>query len=223
VSDSASKWLHGVVATLPNRRVRLGRATSAAYMSDPAMLAFILARYKFVAKMLSGKERVLEVGCGDAFGAPLVAQRVGVLIATDIDRETLADNAKRLAMPNLSFHDHDFALGALSCEPFNGAYAIDVLEHIYASELPEWMANIVAALTPDSVLLLGTPNATSQQYASRHSKEGHVNVHSAEELTALGQKYFRNSFLFSQHDEVVTTAFAPMAQYLWLMGVGPLR
>ena len=219
MSESASKWLNDVVAALPSERVCLGRATSAAYTSDPAMLSFILARYKFAAKMLTSKGRVLEIGCGDAFGSPLVAKCVALLVATDIDRETLADNAKRLSVPNLTFHEHDFAHGAMR-ETFDGAFAIDVLEHIYASELPTWMKNICRTLTPDGVLLLGTPNETSQRYASKHSKEGHVNVHTANQLAALGREWFRNSFLFSQHDEVVTTAFSPMAQYLWLMGVG---
>ena len=219
MSESASKWLNDVVAALPSERVCLGRATSAAYASDPAMLSFILARYKFTAKMLAGKGRILEIGCGDAFGSPLVAKCVAQLVATDIDRETLADNAKRLSIPNLIFHEHDFAHETMN-ERFDGAFAIDVLEHIYASELPTWMENICGTLTQDGVLLLGTPNATSQIYASKYSKEGHVNVHTADQLALLGRQWFRNSFLFSQHDEVVTTAFSPMAQYLWLMGVG---
>ena len=32
--------------------------------NDPRRMAFVLARYKFVAKMLEQKNRVLEVGAG---------------------------------------------------------------------------------------------------------------------------------------------------------------
>ncbi len=46
---------------------------------DPRRLLFVLARYKFVAKMLSGKQRVLEVGCGDAFGTRSVLQEIGAI------------------------------------------------------------------------------------------------------------------------------------------------
>jgi hypothetical protein len=42
----------------------LGLRANAAWHSDPRLLLFSLSRYKFVAKMLSGKKNVLEVGCG---------------------------------------------------------------------------------------------------------------------------------------------------------------
>lgn len=36
----------------------------------------MLFRYKFVSKMLAGLDHVLEIGCGDGFGARIVAQAV---------------------------------------------------------------------------------------------------------------------------------------------------
>lgn len=58
-------------------KFRLGPWTSWSVMHDPKHLAFVLSRYKFVAKILEGKEYVLEVGCGDAFGIPIVANTGG--------------------------------------------------------------------------------------------------------------------------------------------------
>ncbi len=46
---------------------QLGLMTTWAYLDDPKRLTFTFARYKFVAKMLVGMDRVLEVSCGDAF------------------------------------------------------------------------------------------------------------------------------------------------------------
>ena len=45
----------------------LGLMTSQAWYDDPKRLTFTLSRYKFAAKMLSGSQNVLEVGCADAF------------------------------------------------------------------------------------------------------------------------------------------------------------
>ena len=56
--------------------ISLGPWTSYGLVHDPKHLAFVLGRYKFVAKMLQGRERVMEVGPGDGFGLPLVAQAV---------------------------------------------------------------------------------------------------------------------------------------------------
>ncbi|MCA6237489.1 MAG: sugar nucleotide-binding protein, partial [Phenylobacterium sp.] len=45
----------------------LGLMTGYAYATNPKRLAFTLSRYKFVAKMLTVKMSVLEIGCADAF------------------------------------------------------------------------------------------------------------------------------------------------------------
>ena len=56
-----------------SKRRYLGPHTSSAFSLDPKHLVFTLSRYKFVAKMLSGRESALEVGCGDGFGAAIEA------------------------------------------------------------------------------------------------------------------------------------------------------
>ena len=44
---------------------RLGLHANKQWHEDPKHLLFSMARYKFIAKMLSGKKNVLEAGCGD--------------------------------------------------------------------------------------------------------------------------------------------------------------
>jgi len=77
--------------------LQLGPWTSDSLLNDPKHMCFVLARYKFCAKMFEGKGVVLEVGAGDGFGLPLVAQAVGQLYALDWDRRLLDGNARRLA------------------------------------------------------------------------------------------------------------------------------
>ena len=66
-------------------RIALGPYTSYSLRTDPKHLCFVLSRYKFCAKVLAGKKEVLEIGCGDAIGLPIVAQAVGHLWAVDWD------------------------------------------------------------------------------------------------------------------------------------------
>ena len=40
----------------------LGLMTNQVWYDDPKRLTFVLSRYKFVSKMLSGKKNVLEMG-----------------------------------------------------------------------------------------------------------------------------------------------------------------
>ena len=81
------KWKHARVPRTPVQMFRLrytarwgGRPLASfynyAWHTDPKPLTFLLARYKFVAKMFSGLARVLEVGCADAFATRIVRQEV---------------------------------------------------------------------------------------------------------------------------------------------------
>ena len=63
----------------------LGLMSGSVWRDDPKRLVFSLARYKFVAKMLSGSGDVVEVGCGDGFGSRIVRQEVNKLLVTDVD------------------------------------------------------------------------------------------------------------------------------------------
>jgi hypothetical protein len=74
----------------------LGLMTSFAWNDDPKRLTFTLSRYKFVAKLLSGRCNVLEIGCADAFGTRIVLQEVQNLTAIDFDPVFIADVKVRM-------------------------------------------------------------------------------------------------------------------------------
>lgn len=206
---------------------RLGPATLGPWSShiwrhDPRHLAFLLSRYKFVAKMLTRRNRVLEVGCGDAVGTPIVLQTVGHVHGVDFEPLVLNDAIERYrreGVTNATFSIHDMIQMSLP-GTFDAAFSLDVIEHIPPEKEDEFLDNIVRSLQEHGVLILGTPNITSNQYASAASKRGHVNLKSADALHELLSARFHNVFIFSMNDEVVHTGFHPMAQYLMAMGVG---
>ncbi|MFH1148464.1 MAG: class I SAM-dependent methyltransferase [Pseudomonadota bacterium] len=192
---------------------RLGLMSNQVWHDDPKRLAFLLSRYKFVAKMLSGMAKVLEVGCGDAFGTRIVLQEVGELTAVDFDPAFVRDAAERMGdrwKHNCEVHD---ILEQPVDGMFDGAYALDVLEHIPREQEQVFLTNITGSLAEHGVLIIGTPSIQSQAYASAPSKEGHVNCKNNSELRDLMSLFFHNVFIFSMNDEVVHTGFYPMAHY----------
>jgi len=220
MNDSKAQWL-GLRGKLKKYDVRLGTASAQDYVHDPKHLSFAISRYKFVAKMLVGFGHVVEVGCGDGFGAPLVAQGVRELTCTDIDEEQLRDNRARLAVfKNISFEYYDFREKSHR-KTADGLYLVDVLEHIFPEEESRFMSNLAPSLTARGVAVIGTPNASADIHASENSKIGHVNLKQGEQLCALCQRYFHNVFMFGMNDEVVHTGFLPMAHYLMALCVGP--
>jgi len=204
-----------------NPPARFGLMSGQVWRDDPRRLAFVLARYKFVAKMLSGKESVLEVGCADGFGARVVAQEVGRVTATDFD-PLFVENARETADPRwpIEFAVHDMLSGPYA-GGFDAAYALDVIEHVAAENELVLTGNAVASLAPHGVLILGCPSVHSQPFASPASREGHVNCKDGPGLRSLLDRFFHNVFLFSMNDEVVHTGFTPMAHYL--IGIGTDR
>jgi len=204
-------------------RARLGLMTSAAWHQDPRRLLFMLSRYKFVAKMLSGKKNVLEIGCGDAFGTRMVLQTVDAITAVDFDPIFVADANERMdADWHFDCRVHDILEGPVS-GMFDAAYSLDVMEHILPAEEDKYVTNITKSLTPDGVLIVGMPSLQSQAYASPASKEGHVNCKDEANLRKVMTKYFHNVLTFSMNDEVVHTGYYPMAQYLLALCCAPRK
>ncbi len=200
----------------------LGPYASHIQREDPRHNFFTLARYKFCAKLLVGKKRLLEIGCSDALGVSLVQQEVKpeVMMCVDFDERIIEDNRKRLSdQRNIAFLSLDMVRQKLP-DTYDAAYCIDVLEHIYPADEKVFLDHILSALEEQAVFIVGTPNVTANPYASPSSQAGHVNLKDAEALRKMMAERFHNVFMFSMNDEMVHTGFAPMAHYLFAMGVG---
>ncbi len=199
---------------------RLGLRSSQSWHDDPKHLLFRISRYKFVAKMLSGSEHVLEIGCGDAFGTRLVQQEVSALSATDFDPLFVEDvQARMVDRWRFPVFTHDLLDGPISGN-FDGIFALDVLEHINSKDEDTFLKNAFAPLARHGVGIIGMPSLESQAYASPTSRAGHVNCKSMPQLKKLMQNFFHNVFMFSMNDEVVHTGHHAMAHYLFAVCAG---
>lgn len=192
----------------------LGLMANESWNEDPKRFVFTLSRYKFVAKMLAGRRRVLEIGCADAFGTRLVQQSVEQVTAIDFD-PVFVDDAKARMNRNWPFDCfvHDL-IEAPVPGAFDACYALDVLEHILPADEDRFLTNAFKSLEPAGVAIFGMPSLESQAYASPQSKAGHVNCKTGEDFKRAMERYFNNVFMFSMNDEVVHTGFFRMANYL---------
>ena len=173
--------------------------------------------------MLSGFDKVLEIGCQDGFTSIIVAASVGNLTAIDFYRPHIeeAEELIKPHVPNISFQGHDILDGPVaSGGEFDAAFSLDVLEHIDKSQESMYMKNIADSIKTDGVFIVGIPSLESQPYASAGSKLGHINCKSGTELQKLCLQYYKNVFMFGMNDEVVHTGFFPMCNYLFALCVG---
>lgn len=206
---------------------KLGTRTSFSIYDDPIHIVFVLARYKFIARMLAGKTSVLEIGCGDGIGTLIVAEFVDRVIAVDMDKQLIESNKKMLTrIKNIQFQAFDYCKDTPRGQPrfnrgqFDAVFSIDVMEHIPKTLEPTFMTHTCMNLKQHGICIIGTPNVTADQYASVSSRGYHINLKSQDSLRKLLETYFYNVFMFSMNDEVVHTGFGPMAHYLFGIGVG---
>jgi 2-polyprenyl-3-methyl-5-hydroxy-6-metoxy-1,4-benzoquinol methylase len=193
-------------------KVSLGFMQSGSWYKDPKHLLFTLSRYKFVAKMLSGKTKVLEIGCCDGFFSSIVTQEVEHVHGIDID-QIFIDEARQNINNNFSCSLYNI-MDAPMPSKYDAAYALDVLEHIKIHQEDIFLTNICNSLNSDGELIIGMPSIESQIYASNISKAGHFNCKSGLDLKKVMKKYFKHVFLFSMNDEVIHTGYIHLAHYL---------
>lgn len=200
---------------------KLGLMVNESWNQDPKRTLFTLSRYKFVAKMMSGRAHVLEIGCADAFGTRLVQQEVDRVTAVDFDPVFIADVRARIDPAwSMECFVHDMLSGPVPGK-YDGIYGLDVLEHIDPKDEDTFMRHLLASLDPLGATIIGIPSLESQTYASPQSKAGHVNCKSGKVFKAFLDRYFHNVFVFSMNDEVVHTGYYPMAHYLIALCTSP--
>lgn len=188
----------------------MGLMTSYRWLHEPRGVLFMLARYKFVSRMLEGYDHVCEVGCGDGFGARLVRPVVGKLTCIDIDPQMIASARENQERFNIEFKCSDLP------PPCSAIYALDVIEHMPNEDSRKWLG-LLRECAP--VVVIGMPSLESQIYASPLSRANHINCMSAQQLKALMLAEFRHVFIFSMNDEVVHTGFQKLAHYVFAMGI----
>lgn len=207
-----------------NRRLTLGNHWSFNLRNDPKRLPFVLSRYKFAAKMACKNTSVLELGCSEGIGTPLLAEFATRYVGVDMDGEAIEAARRNFSSP--ASDDEDKTTREFIADDFlNKTYgsfdavvSLDVVEHIVPEIEEQYFDTVAANLTDEGIAVVGTPNETSDQYASAMSKAGHVNLFTAEHLMQAMSRVFHNVLPFGINDEVVHTGYAPMTHYLVFVG-----
>ena len=196
----------------------MGPINAETWLRDPKHMGFMLARYKFAAKMMRRCNSILEVGCGEGLGTMLMLKDTNAVItATDFDQAQIHYACDHVA-PHCGERATFTCMDLITQDPgaglFDGLLSIDVIEHIHPQDEKEFMAHCVGALKPGGTAIFGTPNLHADVYASPPSRAGHVNLFDPERFTETLERHFSHVFLFSMNDEIVHTGFSKMAHYL---------
>ena len=212
-----SKWKEAKDC-MGNDRVTLGSHYTYILKNLPRRLLFILSHYKFAAKLIGDEKYVLEIGCSEGFGTVLLGETAKKVVGIDFDKKAISEAKKSFSSVKIEFRAADFL--SKKIDAFDALVAFDVIEHIYPENAKKFFESVCKNLKKQGICIIGTPNKTAEQYASKTSRISHVNLYTWDRLRDTLEKYFNQVFIFSGNDEIIHTGFYPMAHYLIGVGTG---
>ncbi len=203
-----------------NVKPMLNEVEGISFNESPLDFFILLARYKFAARFIKKNHRVLDIGCGHGHGSVFLSRFGQHVTGADFDEGLVTSNRQQHAgRPNLSFEQLDLLKKPDPAKNYDVVVSMDVIEHFTKSQTEVVAANYAQLTAPGGFAVIGTPNIASQPYASARRLATHIHEFEPNEFESLLGQHFRNVFLFSMTDEVVSTSFSKMAWYLMALCV----
>ena len=154
-----------------------------------------LHRYA-IARDLSGGKRVLDLACGEGFGAALLSQTADRVTGVDICEETIAAASAKYQRENLKFvvgSATDLPIASCSIDL---VACFETIEHVADQE--GILGEIKRVLKPAGLLIVSTPDKDQYNAPDLPPNPYHTRELSRDEFKQLLQRYFKNVELFGQ-------------------------
>ncbi len=150
-----------------------------------------IGRYLWASTAARGR-RVLDAGCGVAYGSAMLAEAgARRVVGVDLAEEVLA-NVRSRVPPNVRLERADLRDLPFEDGSFDLVVCFEVIEHITNQE--EVVQEFVRVLSPEGLLLASTPNRA----VSAGENPYHLRELLPEELEGLLGEHFANVELFRQ-------------------------
>ena len=166
---------------------------------DPQHYAWHVARYRFALPFVVGK-RVMDIGCGEGYGAALLAPVAREVVAVDYSPAAVRHAQETYRRDNLRFEVGDATALDPRLGQFDVVVCMEVIEHLVNDQ--PLLSAAWAALRPGGRLILSTPNADVdllfESVTGHEHYEYHVNMLSPRELRRRVRRYFGSVALYGQ-------------------------
>ncbi len=183
--------------TKRNRRIDILEWTGERYLPEieGEIAAEHLHRYAVARDLVHGKD-VLDIACGEGYGANLLSDVARSVIGMDLDADVIHHAASRYVRPGLSFK-----IGSCSAIPL-GNNSIDVIvcfetieHHSHHSEMFDEFRRV---LRSDGFLIISSPDKHEYSDVPRFANPFHVKELYLNEFHDLLRSRFRNVTVYGQ-------------------------
>ncbi len=114
-----------------------------------------LAAYKFLLPFARGK-RVVDLGCGEGYGADLLATVASFVSGVDLAPEAIYHARKKYQKDNLEFLYMDIYSLSLEKGSYDLVLSMQVIEHLHDPD--RFMREAIRILKPGGLCVITTPN-----------------------------------------------------------------
>ena len=152
-------------------------------------------RYHFAAAFVAGK-RVLDVACGEGYGAALLSRAAAHVTGIDLSSDAIAHARATYASPQVEFAEGSCARLPVADASVDVAVSFETLEHI--GEQEAFIDELARVLKPGGVVVLSCPNRREYSDARAFSNEFHVKELYRDELAALVKRRFAAAAWYGQ-------------------------
>jgi ubiquinone/menaquinone biosynthesis C-methylase UbiE len=155
-------------------------------------------RYAFAGVLAPGKT-VLDVACGEGYGAAMLSGVADEVHGVDIDAETIGQASRKYAhRRNLRFTQASCVALPFPDRSFDVIVSFETIEHIDGKAQIRMLGEFDRLLKADGVLMLSSPNRAEYSDGRVTHNEFHVRELYREELQALLARHFGATRWFGQ-------------------------
>ncbi len=172
-----------------------------------------LHRYAIALEYAEGKQ-VLDIACGEGYGAHLLAKKAAHVTGVDIDKPTVEKAKNKYQSENLVFQTGS-VLDTRGEQQYDLITCFETLEHVNDHELV--LRSLKNSLKPGGILLVSTPNKKNYSDTNGYKNPFHQKELYKEEFQTLLGTFFKHITLLNQQltysSVIVPAEPAPLKMY----------
>jgi SAM-dependent methyltransferase len=154
-----------------------------------------LHRYALARSLAEGKE-VLDIACGEGYGAALLAQVAAQVTGVDISERAIQHARRKYASPNLRFETGICSRIPLPDASIDLVVSFETLEHV--DDQDAMLGEIRRVLRPGGMAIISTPNKRNYSERTQYENPYHLKELYAGEFFNLLERYFAHHVLLGQ-------------------------
>lgn len=154
-----------------------------------------LHRYAFASNFVKEK-KILDIACGEGYGANLLSQYATHVTGIDIDNSSIKKAIDKYTSPNINFKQGSATEIPLPDNSIDVVVSFETLEHL--AEHDQMIKEIKRILIPMGLLIMSTPDKLNYSDKNDLKNSFHIKELYENEFRDLIKNYFKDVIFFQQ-------------------------